>query len=187
MDKRKVTLGNTNKPYTDDYKKLCKTTWYKLGRPDSPRDLVKSLPEDKWGRIPHPEAVRIWRDEEGWDIWADDLDLRVEYEMDDMLVAERVRMLKEQASRGRELQTKGIDYLRENDFDSSSSAVNAVIHGAKLERTSRGISERLEKLLTLSDDDLTREAWKLLDQAKESGETLDIDAEDIEDDEETNS
>ena len=52
-----------------------------------------------------------------------------------------------------------------------------------MERTSRGISERMEKLLTMDDEGLTKEAMKLLGQAKDAGEILDMEAEDIEEEE----
>lgn len=187
MDKRKITLDRYTGPYTEAYQKLCKTTWYKMGRVDNPAKLLPELPEDEYGRKPNIVSLKMWREEQGWDVWADELDVRVEMEMDDFLVAQRIKMLKEHASRAREMSVKGMDYLRETGFDSSSSAVNAIVQGAKMEKVSRGISERIEKLLTLGDDDLTKEAMKLLGQAKESGEILDIETEDIEDDEETDS
>lgn len=186
MMEDKIQSGKS-RPYSEEYKKACKLIWWKSGANIGMKELAKILPKDDYGRIPRWEVLLHWRNDEGWDVWADELDLRVEMEMDDLLVAQRVRMLKEQATRSREMQVKGMDYLRDEGFDSSASAVNAIVQGAKIERTSRGLSERMEKLLTLGDDDLTREALKLLGQAKESGETLDLEAEDITDDEETDS
>ena len=174
---------STGRPYTEEYKKQCKVIWYKIGRTDSLTALQEQLPEDEFGRKPQLSLLSVWRDVEGWDIWADALDVRVELEIDDELVAARIMMLKEQASRALEMQRKGINYLRKHDFDTSSSAVNAIIQGAKMERTSRGISERMEKLLTMDDEGLTKEAMKLLGQAKDAGEILDMEAEDIEEEE----
>jgi len=176
-----------NTAYTEEYKRQCRIAWYAGGRPDNSTQLHELIPEDEHGRKPHRTVLMDWRNEDGWDIWADELDLRSEIEVDDMLVAQRVRMLKAQASRGLEMQVKGMDYIREKGFDSSASAVNAVVQGTKIERTSRGISEKIEKLLTMDDEALTKETMKLLGAAKEDGVVLDMEAEDIEEDVETNS
>lgn len=183
----KPNVENKNKPYTEEYKKKCKVAWYAGGRPDSMTQLQELIPVDEYGRKPYRTALDAWRDEDGWDIWADELDVKSELEIDDFLVAQRVKMLKEQGSNAQELRKKAITYLRDKGFDSSASAVNAFVQSVKIERSSRGISEKIEKLLMMDDEDLTKEAMKLLGQVKESGETIDIEAEDIEDDEETNS
>lgn len=182
-------VGKSNSPYTQAYKDKCKIAWYEAGRMNSIKQFMEIIPLDEWGRKPHFQAVLNWRDEEGWDIWADELDARTALQIDDLLVAQRVLMLQEQASRARDMQKMGIEYLREHDFDSSASAVNAVVQGSRMERTSRGISERLEKLLMMDDEALTKEVAGLLNQAKDSGEVLDMDSEDVEEenDEETES
>ena len=55
-----------------------------------------------------------------------------------------------------------------------ASAVSAIKLGVDVERTSRGISDRLVKLTKLSDEELTEETQKLLDMALESGEIIDV-------------
>lgn len=170
-------------PYSEAYKERCKVAWYDGGRPDSMTRILEIVPEDEHGRKPHRTVLVAWRDENGWDVWADELDVRADMEIDDFLISQRVKMLKEQATVGREMRVKGMNHLREQTgFDTSASAVTAVIQGAKLERSSLGISEKLEKLLLMDSDDLTKEAVKLLGIAKDSGEILDIELEDIEED-----
>lgn len=176
MAKQKIT-----RPYTDHYKVACRDAWYKAGRPSNPSTILEVAPEDEYGRKPGNQLIPDWRREMMWDVWADALDARAEAIVDDDLVNERVLMLKAQASRGKELQEQGIEYLRNSGHDTSASAVRAIVQGAELERTSRGISERIVKLHKMSDEALTMEAQKLLSKAEDSGEILDLSEDAIED------
>jgi len=163
------------KPFSEQYKTNCMAIWYAHGRLNNLKKMAEEIvPKDEFGNIPSEYTLRHWRVEMSWDVWADEMDARAFTEVEDALVANRVMMLKEQASRGRELQVMGLEYLRDNKFDTSASAVTAVIRGAEMERVSRGISERIEKLSKMGDDELTKEAMKLLSKAKESGEILDL-------------
>ena len=185
MAKPKTQTISDNSHFTEHYKQECRKAWYLAGRPDSRYQIVKILPEDELGRVPNDSTVSLWRDEMGWDVWADALDAKAEAIVDDELVNERVLMLKRQASVGKELQDKGINYLRDNGMDTSASAISAIKAGVDMERTSRGISERLINLLKLSDEELTREAVQLLGRGKESGEIIDVPGEDVEEDAES--
>ena len=171
------------KNYTKTYRQNCFNAWYSKGRLglDS---FVKEMDEDEYGRTPSLAIVMNWRHEDSWDVHADDLDAKAEAIVDDELVNHRVLMLKQMASKGKELQKMGIEWIRENKFDTSSSAVSAIFKGAELERTSRGISERLVKMLKMSDETLLLEAQKLLEKASDSGEIIDMEAVEVEDDEE---
>lgn len=168
-------------PYTEHYKEECFKEWYSAGRPSRPTKILEVISPDETGRKPKVPLITAWRDELLWDVRADELDARANAITDDELVNQRVLMLKEHAARGRELQVKGMEYLRETGFDTSSSAVSAIFKGSELERTSRGISERLIGLLKLPDDRLTEEVQKLLDEAADSGEIIDVGEADVED------
>ena len=151
--------------YTPLYKEKCFEVWYTAGRPNGYVKVIDLLPEDEYGRKPSKNIFASWRDELGWDLRADDLDARASLITDDELVNNRVLMLKEQAARAKELQIMGLNFLREHDFDSSSSAVSAVIKGAELERVSKGLGEQLTKLLKMSDEELVGNVQKLLERA----------------------
>ena len=182
MAKPKTLTDQDLSPYSEHYKQDCRKAWYMAGRPDSRREIEKIAPKDSLGRTASDMTLSIWRNEMMWDAWADTLDAKAEAIVDDELVNERVLMLKRQASWGKEMGDKGIDYIREKGIDSSTSAISAIVKGTEMERTSRGISERLINLLKLSDDELTREAVQLLGRGRDSGEILDVPSEDIEDD-----
>jgi len=176
--------------YTESYKEACFQAWYAAGKPTLVKDLLEALPEDEHDRKPHPDVVRRWRNADRWDLRADKLDAQVTMRMEDTLINQRVEMLQKQAQRAKKLQEDGMEYLEENGFDSSSSALTAVLKGAELERTSLGLSDTIMKLAKLTNDELTSETQKLLQRFIDNGQSMDdildaatIPEEDIEDDE----
>lgn len=164
----------TSVVYAEHYKTQCKHAWYGAGRPDKLFQADKMFPEDEYGRRPDTSTINTWRNEYLWDAWADEMDAQVEKLAEDDLINSRLVMLKKQAAYGAELQLKGIEHLRKSGFDSSASAVSAMKLGIDVERTSRGISERLIKITKLSDEQLMAETQKLLDDAMETGEIIDV-------------
>lgn len=168
--------------YTEHYKSLCRHAWYGAGRPDRSTEIVAVIPEDEYGRRPDGHTINKWRNDYLWDAWGDEMDAKVEQIAEDKLINQRLWMLKKQAAYGAELQLKGIKHLRKDGFDTSASAVSAMKLGIDVERTARGISDRLAKMAKLSDEQLTEETQKLLDRAMESGEIIDAaEVEDVED------
>lgn len=161
-----------NTPYTEEYKRVCFEVFYKNNRPAAPT-LFKLIPDDERKRKPHVSLLRNWRNEQGWDNQADVLDARAMGIMDNDLVGVKVKMLQEQASKGKELQTLGIDYLREEGFDTASAAVQAVVRGANLERTSRGLSDAFAKIAQMDDAKLTNAFMRLLEKGQK-GDTSPI-------------
>lgn len=160
--------------YTPKYQEICFVHWYNSGRPGINATFLDSLPEDEHGRRPNRDTVYLWRDELGWDVRGDELDARASKIVDDELVNARVFMLKEHAARAREMQTMGMTFLREEGFDSSASAVNAVVRGATLERESKGLSEQMVRLLKMNDKELTGEVQKLLERASVPADVIDV-------------
>ena len=183
MKKEKISekIYTPKYAYSDHYKEECFKAWYAGGRPNKIPQIAELLPEhDK--KKPNPQTLTKWRDELYWDVRADELDARANAIVDDDLVNQRVLMLREQASKGKLLQVLGMEYIMEHDFDTSASAVTAVIKGANLEKTSRGISERLMKLADITDDKLTAEVQKLVDQIDKSGEVIDMEEKEVDSD-----
>lgn len=168
--------------YSETYKELCFQAWYLAGRPKNFVSLAKNLTADDSGNTPSIEMLRKWRSDYGWDARADELDAKASLIVNEQLVESRVSMLKEQAIRARELQTMGLQYLKDEGFDSSSSAVSAVIKGAELERTSKGITEQIMALLQLNDKQLTSQTMRLLERLNVNDSEI-VDMEEEPDDE----
>jgi len=161
-------------PYSEQYKESCFQSWYAAGCPTARNKIEEILPEDEYGRKPNLDVLRTWRNADNWDLRADGLDERVNRTIEDSLVAAKVGMLEQQAKRARAIQEKGMEFLDENGFDSSSSAVQAIIRGAELERTSLGLSDAIMKLAKLTNDELMAETKKMLQKFVESGESGDV-------------
>lgn len=173
-----------HKPYSEMYKQKCKICWYDAGCPKLLPDIISILPKDEFGRVPKEHLIDKWRTEEGWETWAEVLDTRAMAQIEDRSVQERVAMLKRQADYGKKLQEKGMTFLEAGNFDTAASAVNAVIRGAELERTSLGFSENLTKLLKMSDDELKNKAAELMSRLPDSEKVI-IDVAPVEESQDT--
>lgn len=170
--------------YTEEYKEICFQAWYTAGRPSSTHRIRDIIPEDVFGRKPVVSMIDAWRKEKMWDFRADELDVKAIAIVDNDLVMQKVEMLRRHAERARTLSEKAMDFLIEDGFDSSASAVNAYFRGTEEERLTRGIGDMIVKMSKMSDADLKDEIIKRLQRAAENDQIIDsapIDTESEED------
>ena len=160
--------------FSDEYKEKCKTAWYADGRPAQFERIHAIIPEDERGRKPIIRTLRQWRKDMMWDFWADDLDSKALAIVEDTLIMQKADMLKRHAEMAHDLQMQGMSYLKETGFDTSSSAVSAIIKGAELERTSRGIGEMMVKMAQMTDSELKDEIMNQINRASEAGQIIDV-------------
>lgn len=159
--------------FNSSYEEKCFAVWFELGRPGYAK-VVESLPDDEHGRKPSRNVFLMWRKEKDWDVRADEIEARASLVTDDVLLNHRILMVKRQASKAKELQELGMEFLREEGFDSAASAVSAVIKGAELERQSRGMDDMLKRFSEMDDAQLTRAISDLLERKEiSSGEIID--------------
>lgn len=163
------------KEYSDTYKEKCFIAWYSAGRPNPYEQTHAIIPEDELGRKPMIRTLRQWRKDLMWDFRADDLDSKALAVVEDSLVSQKADMLKRQAEMAHNLQTIGMDYLDKEGFDTSASAVSAIIKGAELERTSRGIGEMMVKMATMNDAELKDEIIRQINRASDNNQIIDSD------------
>jgi len=164
------------KKFSSQYREKIFYIWYNHGKPGSMNLLPFITPEiDEWGRIPGKYALDSWIEDEFFPR-AIQLDTEIKKQLDALLVAEKVEMLKRHADVGLRMQDMAIEYLNENREElSAPAAVRLLVEGIRIERESRGIPAALDKIRDMSDE-------KLMDQIKEivtsTGVTLeDIDSE----------
>lgn len=157
------------------YRETCFNIWVSQGAPDSLEKTQEIIPANDDGEKPATSTLRTWFDQD-WKLRADNINSRALEIADEDLIQRKAEMLKEQAERGKKLQMMGIEYLEKENFDSSSSAVSAVVQGAKLERESRGIGDLLVRMSQMSDTDLKKEIINRLKEMQEDRENT-VDAE----------
>lgn len=156
--------------YTEDYKTECKHAWFSAGRPPRAKDFLECIPFDAHGRKPTINLLREWRRDLMWDAWADIMDTKSIALAEDELVAKKAEMLKRHAVRSVEWQDAAWEYIKENGFDSSSSAVQAFFRAVETERESLGIGEALLKMTKMGNDELVKEFMTLLYRGSENGQ-----------------
>ena len=167
--------------YTPEFHEKCKQAWYLAGCPTNSVEWFNITPEDDDGRKPAMAIIRKWRREEGWDLWAQSLDVEVAKRVEDDIVSKKVEMFKRHAQQAMELILSGSDYLAEHGHDSSASAVTAIVKGIQLERESVGGAEMVVKLASMDNNELVKELQNTLQRAIDSGEleqVINIEAED---------
>ncbi len=157
-----LTDGYSRSPhYSEEYEEKAFIIWYRANKPNALR-LYNMLPPDETGRKISRERLRGWIQK--FRERAVLLDDAVKNELSDRMVKEKIEMLNRHAEIAVELQDRALDYLRkveDNDLG-ASSAVRMLVEAIRIERISRGVPQVLEKMATMSDDDLLKEAEKLL-------------------------
>lgn len=157
--------------YDEDYIKKVFVFWYETGRPTVKQLLeYENFPADQFGRKPVAKVVNAWINERGWREYADALDAQVETQINDELVAMKVAMLRHQASQAKAIKEKAVDFILENGFDSSASAVAGFKVASEIERLTIGLSKTIERLAEMSDDEVLQSVRELSERA---GVTID--------------
>lgn len=126
--------------------------------------LMKFIPAslDEWGRIPNWSTVENWL-EDFFVPRAEELDTEIKKQLDSMVVAEKVEMLKRHAEVGVQMQNMSIEYLNEHrDEISAPAAVRMLVEGIRIERESRGIPAALDKIRDMNDEELMDEIKQLV-------------------------
>lgn len=170
---RQQRTEGTYATYTQNYQDTCKHVWYANNRCEI-TVLRQRIPEEN-GRRPNLSMLNKWRVELMWDFWADLMDSKALEIAEENLIIQKANMLKRHAEKALQLQDEAMAYLLEEGFDSSASAVNAIIKGAELERTSRGIGDAIIKMAQMTNDELKDEILKLVARAGENGQIVDAD------------
>jgi len=164
--------------YSDQYIEQVFALWYKGGRKISQK-FSNSLPEDEKGERPTFKAIEKWRDNYGWMERADVLDAELSLALQDQVINERIAMYKEHVQVADSLIEKGKTYLNDHEIDDMTDALKAISMGVEIHRLSVGQVALGQKILSMNDDQLTRELNKLLSPKSEDEEFIDVVPEDV--------
>lgn len=158
--------------YSDQYIEQTFYLWYKGGRKISQK-FANSLPEDEKGQRPTFKTVEKWRDSYGWIDRADTLDADISNALQKDVINERVEMYRRHVELADSLLEKGKKFLEEHPIDEMSDALKAISLGVEIHRVSVGQVALGQKILSMSDDQLTKELNKLLAPQKKDDEFID--------------
>jgi hypothetical protein len=152
--------GHNRTDYTKEYKDDVFMIWYRGGKP-SAYALLGMIPLDFHGKKPARTVLSGWLQD--FQIRAEPLDEAVKAEMGNRLILEKIEMFNRHAKVAVEMQDKALVYLRGEKSDiNSAAAVRMLVEGIRIERISRGVPQIIEKMAQMTDEDLLREAEKLL-------------------------
>lgn len=163
--------------YSDQYIEQTFFLWHRGGRKISNK-FANSLPEDEKGQRPTFKTVEKWRDAFGWLARAESLDVELSNTLQKEFISERTRMYLEHTEVSTLLLEKGKEFLLEHPIEDMTDALKAISLGVEIARVSVGQAALGNKILTMSDDQLTKELDKLLAPQRREDEF--IDAETIE-------
>lgn len=168
------------KEFSEDYKTQIFNTWVLSGRPEMVR-LQEIMEPDDLGRKPSVLTLHKWRSALDWDLRADEVDARVQEQNLDLIVQKKNALLKIQLEQVTQVASKALEYIMSDDrgFDSSSSAVQAFYRGMEEQRKIAGFSDLLEKLESMTNNQVRDEIIALINRATENNQIVNGEAVDI--------
>lgn len=152
--------------FGDEYKLQVFLVWYNTGKPSG--EMLRTLiePDSLTENLPAAHTLNQWI-RETFIPKALFLDEQVSADIDKKLVAQRVEMADRHAHIGKILQQKGLEYLESHDITNAKDALAAIIKGVEIEHEARVLpTDILEKLDTMSDDQLVKELTKVIQSSK---------------------
>ena len=170
--------------YSEEYEERCFVAWYGAGRPIVHARIMEVIPVDEYGRKPSKDTLVGWRN--SWQIRADDLDQRAIEKVESTLITKKAALLEKQAEDAFALAQHAHQFLISGTFDSSASAVQAYFQATKELRAVIGLSDLLQRLGQMNDEELMKEAMKRIAQAANAGQTIDGVIEESEEDASSN-
>ena len=148
--------------YSDGYIQSIFAIWYKSGKPNARRlQPMLTEPDPINGTIP---TVHVLNNliKNNFSEQSLSLDEEVTQSLSNTLIAEKVAMLQRHAKVAVEMQTMGLDYLRENGVGGARNAIQLLVEGLEIERGAVGAPQIAARLLGLTDEQLVAELTDLV-------------------------
>lgn len=163
LDTEEVSLRDRTH-YNTGYVEDIFLLWYKSGKPVVGR-LFGMIPPDEDGKRPHLATLSTWI-REFFVPKAEVLDAQVMDQISQTMVAEKVEMLNRHAATAKNMQNIGIEILQEKkDEISAHAAIRLIVEGIRIEGSTAGIPEALEKMTKMTDEDLYEEIADIIGNA----------------------
>ena len=148
--------------YSDSYLQSIFAIWYKSGKPIARRlQPMITEPDPINGTVPTINVLKRLIDND-FNERSLALDEEVSKNLSNTLVAEKIAMLQRHAKVAVEMQTMGLDYLRENGVGGARNAIQLLVEGLEIERGAVGAPQIAQRLLSLSDEQLVAELTEIV-------------------------
>lgn len=142
-------------PFDEDYKEKCFQAWFLAGCPGA-RTTLNVIPDTENGRRPSVATITNWMEVYQWKVRAADLNAQALAKTNDALVNTKAELLRLQFDNSIALAKKAYDQMLEKGFDNSNAAVQAYFRATSEQRTVMGLSELLQKVGNMTDDELQK-------------------------------
>lgn len=144
---------STNIPFTDDYKEKCFNAWVLAGCPNA-YQAQGILPDFDGGRRPSVATINNWMEAYQWRLRADEINAAALAKVNEELVNSKADLLRQQFQNSVAIAKKAMESLLTAGFDSSNAAVQAYFRATAEARTVMGISELMQKVGQMTDQQL---------------------------------
>lgn len=158
--------------WTQTYQRQCFDAWYLGGRPNLPIRIREIIPLDENGRKPSVSTIKRWITSGMWDWRADELDARVEQAADESLVKNKIEILQRHQENAKQIEAISLTHIKAEGFDSSASAVQAYFRATEEERKTAGFSDLLEKLESMTNNQVRDQIINLINRATENDQVI---------------
>lgn len=114
-----------------------------------------------------------------WDIYADDMDVKVAVVTDEDLINKKAEMLRKHQADAAKVAEKALAQIIKDGFDSSAAAVHAYFKSTEEQRKTAGFSDLLEKLEKMTNNEVEQSIINLLNRASENDQIVDAESTDV--------
>jgi hypothetical protein len=140
--------------YSDAYLESLFEAWYARGGPEYRVFVREGCPPDEYGRIPAASQITVFASDYRWQERKEALNARALEVAEENLIENQVQMWKRHADFAQQVGKTAYDYILENGFDSSASAIQALKWAQEEERITRGADAFFKSVKNKSNDEL---------------------------------
>lgn len=145
--------------------------WMAAGHPENIKKIMDIFPEED-GRRPSYHAIGTWISKYDWQGRAEIIDSKAIEVATESIINIKAEIMRQQFQDSVLIAQKALQHLASGTFDSSASAVSAYFRATEEQRRAVGISEIIEKMLKMNDDELEKEILDRIRRATEAGQII---------------
>ena len=160
--------------FSEQYKQDCFSAWFLNGRPKDVSKIKRILPEDGNGNKPSTNTLSKWVNEDGWILRADELDAKAIQLSDDDLIQRKASMLRKHYGDAVAIADKARDFILQQGFDGSNSAVKAYFDATAEQRAVNNMGDLFVKISKMTNEDIVKEIVDLVGRGSRNQQIIEI-------------